>query len=316
MRNSRRSRIIAAVLLVVALSVAVLGLQGGAVRSANHGASAVFGPLERGMHSVFSPIGRFITGLTSINSKDRELARLRDQVASLNQQLANGGYQANRAAELDNLLRVAALGRYRVVPAQVVAVNIAQSLAWTLTLDVGTTDGIQIDETVLSGNGLVGRVSAVSATTCTVVLLVDDTSSVGSRLAGTLSIGVTSGDGLHPLSLQMQLFDPFADMKVGERIVTFGSANYRPFVPGVPIGTVTSVQGVKGQSGRIAFIKPFVDVFSLDLVGVVIEPPRKDPRDSVLPTPVATPTVTVTVTASPLAGGSATISPSPSASGG
>ncbi len=303
-------------LLVVALSVAVLGLQGGAVRSANHGASAVFGPLERGMHSVFSPIGRFITGLTSINSKDRELARLRDQVASLNQQLANGGYQANRAAELDNLLRVAALGRYRVVPAQVVAVNIAQSLAWTLTLDVGTTDGIQIDETVLSGNGLVGRVSAVSATTCTVVLLVDDTSSVGSRLAGTLSIGVTSGDGLHPLSLQMQLFDPFADMKVGERIVTFGSANYRPFVPGVPIGTVTSVQGVKGQSGRIAFIKPFVDVFSLDLVGVVIEPPRTDPRDSVLPTPVATPTVTVTVTASPLAGGSATISPSPSASGG
>jgi rod shape-determining protein MreC len=299
MRNSRRSRITAAVLLVVALSFAVLGLQGGAVGSLKHGAAGVFGPVERGFHGFFSPIGRFFSGLTSINSRDRELARLRDEVTGLNQRIANGGYAANRAAELDKMLRVAALGRYTVVPAQVVAVNIGQDLAWTNTLDAGSRDGIKFDETVLDGDGLVGRVTSVSGTSCTVVLLADATSSVGSRLAGTMEIGVTSGDGLHPRALSMQLFDPFADVKVGERIVTVGSANYRPFVPGVPIGTVISVQGVRGQSGRLAIVLPFVDVFRLDLVGVVVDPPRTDPRDHVLPTPIATPTVTVTVTASP-----------------
>ena len=214
------------------------------------------------------------------------------------------------------MLRVAALGRYTVVPAQVVAVSIGQDLSWTVTLDAGSRDGIKPDETVLNGDGLVGRVVSVSRYSCTVVLLVDATSSVGTRLAGSMEIGVTSGDGLHPDALDMQLFDPFADVKVGERVVTYGSVNYRPFVPGVPIGTVTAVQGVKGQSGRIAVIQPFVDIYRLDLVGVVVVPPRTDPRDAVLPTPIATPTVTVTVTASPGASAGASSTPSTSASGG
>lgn len=312
MRNSRRTRITAALLVVLSLSLAVLGLQGGAVRTVRRAVAAVFGPMERGVHGVVSPVGRFFSGLTKINSNDAEIARLRDQVSGLNQQLANGGYNANRAMELDRMLRVAALGRYTVVPAQVVAFSIGQDLSWTVTLDAGSRDGIKPDETVLDGDGLVGRVVSVSRYSCTVVLLADATSSVGTRLAGSMEIGVTSGDGLHPQALQMQLFDPFANVSVGERVVTYGSVNYRPFVPGVPIGTVTSVQGVKGQTGRLAIIKPFVDVYRLDLVGVVVVPPRTDPRDSVLPTPIATPTVTVTVTASPSAAASGSPSASPS----
>jgi len=316
MRNSRRTRITAALLVVLSLSIAVLGLQGGAVHSAKRLVAGVFGPIERGIHGVVSPVGHFFGGLTTINSNAAEIARLRDQVAGLNQQLANGGLDATRAKELDSMLRVAALGRYTVVPAQVVAVSIGQDLSWTVTLDAGSRDGIKPDETVLNGDGLVGRVVSVSRYSCTVVLLVDATSSVGTRLAGSMEIGVTSGDGLHPDALDMQLFDPFADVKVGERVVTYGSVNYRPFVPGVPIGTVTAVQGVKGQSGRIAVIQPFVDIYRLDLVGVVVVPPRTDPRDAVLPTPIATPTVTVTVTASPGASAGASSTPSTSASGG
>ncbi|MGH8937891.1 MAG: rod shape-determining protein MreC, partial [Actinomycetes bacterium] len=41
---------------------------------------------------------------------------------------------------------------------------------------------------------------------------------------------------------------------------------------------------------------------ALDLVGVVVQPPRTDPRDAVLPPrprPGATPTPTVTVTVTP-----------------
>ena len=60
-----------------------------------------------------------------------------------------------------------------------------------------------------------------------------------------------------------------------------------------------------GTLTRTATVRPFVDFTTLDLVGVVVEPPRKNPRDAVLPprpvtTPVTpAPTVTVTVTAKP-----------------
>jgi rod shape-determining protein MreC len=92
----------------------------------------------------------------------------------------------------------------------------------------------------------------------------------------------------------------------GDRLVTFGSQGDTPYVAGVPVGEVLSVQGTPGSQTRTAVVAPYADFTSLDLVGVVVEPPRSDPRDAVLPprpqtTP--TPTVTVTVTSEPGSGG-------------
>jgi rod shape-determining protein MreC len=51
----------------------------------------------------------------------------------------------------------------------------------------------------------------------------------------------------------------------------------------VPVGVVTSVQGSPGSLTRTASVDPYVDFTSLDLVAVVVQPPRHNPRDSVLP---------------------------------
>jgi len=68
----------------------------------------------------------------------------------------------------------------------------------------------------------------------------------------------------------------------------------------VPVGVVRSVQGSPGSQTRTAVVAPYVDFTSLDLVGVVVQPPRTDPRDAVLPPkPSTTPQPTVTVTVAP-----------------
>ena len=71
------------------------------------------------------------------------------------------------------------------------------------------------------------------------------------------------------------------------------------FVPGVPLGVVTKVQAAQGTNAQVAFVEPFADVTDLDLVGVIVNKPRTDPRDALLPQPQPTPTVTVTVTVAP-----------------
>ena len=43
------------------------------------------------------------------------------------------------------------------------------------------------------------------------------------------------------------------------------------------------ITGSAGQFARVATIRPFVDVSQLSVVGVIVRPPRDDPRDSVLP---------------------------------
>jgi len=79
--------------------------------------------------------------------------------------------------------------------------------------------------------------------------------------------------------------------------VTFGSKDGRPYAPGLPIGEVVDVTGSAGQLARIATVRPFANMSQISVVGVVVKPPREDPRDSVLPNaPVATPTGTPTPT--------------------
>ena len=89
--------------------------------------------------------------------------------------------------------------------------------------------------------------------------------------------------------------------------MTFGSQGGTPYVPGVPIGRGRGGPAARpGRRPGSRSVEPYVDFTALDLVGVVVEPPRTDPRDAVLPPKPAatpTPTVTVTVTPSPNAGG-------------
>jgi rod shape-determining protein MreC len=72
-------------------------------------------------------------------------------------------------------------------------------------------------------------------------------------------------------------------MSAGNRVVTWGSKNGRPYVPGVPIGVITAVRGTTGDLVRSAYIKPYVNFSTLDLVGIVVAGPRTNPRDGVLP---------------------------------
>jgi rod shape-determining protein MreC len=151
--------------------------------------------------------------------------------------------------------------------------------------------------TVLNGDGLVGRVTTVGPDTSTVLLANDPDFTVGTRMEGSDELGFASGQGDRPL--RVELLNGKAEVKKGERLVTFGSEADRPFVPGVPVGVVSRVEPSNGGLTRTIYVTPYVGFTKLDIVGVVVQAPKKDPRDEVLPAkPKPVPTVTVTVTPS------------------
>lgn len=304
-RDTRRTRVLLALLLITSIGLITLDYRGSrdgggspldGVRSF---ASAVFGPVEQVAAAIAAPVGDVVEQVSSLGEGREEAARLRVENQRLLRQLRTSQLARQRAGELDALLRVAGAGRYRVVPAQVIAIGAAQTFSWTVTIDAGTRDGIRPDMTVLNGDGLVGRVKTAGPTTSTVLLAIDPDSSVGVRLEGSLEVGFTTGQGLGDL-LDLRLLDGQSTVVAGDRLVTFGSQGDRPYVPGVPVGEVRSVRGTPGSQTRTATVRPFVDFSALDLVGVVVEPPRTDPRDAVLPPrPAVAPAPTVTVTVTP-----------------
>jgi len=178
--------------------------------------------------------------------------------------------------------------------------RVAHSFSDTVTLDVGSDDGIKPDETVLNGSGFVGLVTQVSASTSTVLLASDASSVVGVQLAGNGEIGAVTGTG-KSLSgsalLRLSLFDANAVLHPGQQVLTYASVGDKPQVPGVPVGTIVSVNRSAGGLTQTAMVRPAVSFTSLGVVGVVVQVPRHNPRISILPRPA--PTVTVTVTPSP-----------------
>ncbi|MBN0046313.1 rod shape-determining protein MreC [Streptomyces actuosus] len=300
MRDTRESRLLLVLLIAIAFALITVDIRGGKdspVDGARQAAAAVFGPIENGVSSAVNPVGDAVSAVRDSGERHDRLARLEKENAALKAKLGSDDRNRSRLKQLDTMLKVAGEGQYGIKGAQVIAIGAAQGFSWTITIDVGADDGIRRDMTVLNGDGLVGRVTTVGPGTATVLLANDPDFTVGTRMEGSDELGFASGQGDRPL--RVELLNGKADVKKGDRLVTFGSQADKPFVPGVPVGIVSRVDPSGGDLTRTLYVTPFVGFTRLDIVGVVVEAPKKDPRDTVLPPkpkPTPTPTVTVTVT--------------------
>ena len=271
----RGPRLLLVLLLLTAFTLTALDVRSGedspfdAVRS---GADAVLGPAQRAVGGAARSVGSVFDG----GSDTGEVRRLREENARLRGDLVRGEAAARRAAELDALLALKDAGTYTVVPAQVTALGSSFGFELTVTIDAGSRDGVASGQTVVSGDGLVGRTTRVGPFTSTVLLVTDPGFTVGARLTREGTVGLATGNGSGSLTYELVEGGRIA---VDDALLTTGS---QTFVPGVPIGRVTSVEPSGGLVTR-AEVAPFVDVGALDLVGVVTQPPRSTPRVPIPP---------------------------------
>lgn len=301
--DRRRARLVLGVLIVISLLAITLDLRGGSTFSGPRNVlSSAVSPIQRVVSNITSPIGRFFSDLTKINSNREKINKLTADIRNLRAKQFTDKASAGEAVLLSETLKLAARGGYRVVPAQIISMS-QSGFSRTIGIDAGTDSGVKPDMTVIAAGGLIGRVLSAASNSATVLIITDESFKVGVRLAGTQALGVISGRGSGVLDLE--LLDAQTEVRIGDEIVARGSVGGKPFVPGVPVGKVISVVQTPGALTRIAVVRPFVNLATLDIVAVVVLPPKTDPRDSLLPRPVPTPTVTVTVTAQP------TVSPTP-----
>ncbi|BCL30672.1 rod shape-determining protein MreC [Streptomyces aurantiacus] len=302
MRDTRESRLLLVLLIAIAFALITVDIRGGEdspVDGARRGAATVFGPIEDGVSTAVDPVGNAIQAVKDSGGRHDRVARLERDNAELKARLGSDDRNRSRLGQFDKMLKTAGAGQYGIKGAEVIAIGAAQGFSWTVTIDVGANDGVQRDMTVLNGDGLVGRVTTVGPRTATVLLANDPDFTVGTRMESTDELGFAAGQGDRPL--RVELLNGKAKIKKGDRLVTFGSQADKPFVPGVPVGLVSRVDPSGGDLTRTIYVTPFVSFSKLDIVGVVVQAPRKDPRDEVLPPkpkPTPTPTVTVTVTPS------------------
>ena len=305
MRNGgeNRGRLLLVILIVSSLFLITLDLRGvNVLDGLRSGTQTVLSPFQRAGNVVLTPVKNFVNDITNLGRTRNQIEDLRKQNQKLREQLISRKNQDGEIEQLKSILDLAGTARFKIVSAKVISQGSSLAFTRTITIDAGSGNGIKKNMTVIAGNGLVGVVKEVFSNSAIVMLATDPAFKVGVRIAGTQQIGILAGLGSSNANLQ--LLDNQTTIKVGDILLARGSINAQPFVPGVPVGRVTSVSNAAGAVTQSATVKYFVDFGGLGVVSVVVKAPKADPRDAltpVKPAPTPIPTVTVFVTPTPSA---------------
>ena len=296
--GNNRSRLLLVILLVTSLFLITLDLRGVSITKNSRSATqSLLAPVQRGVSDFFSPVGNFFSDIKNFGKTKAELKELKSENAKLRKKVIFNQDTNGQLNKLKGVLDLAGRGGYKVVSARVFGKGSSSTFSQTITIDAGTNDGVKKDMTVMGELGLVGVVKSTTSTSAIVLLMNDPTFRIGVRIARSQSVGVLMGEGDNTYTLQ--LLDPSGSIEVNDVLLSLGSDNNRPFVPGLPVGYVKSVKNTSTTLTQEASVKSYSNLGSLGVVSVIIRVPNGGPKDALIPQPIPTPTTTIYVTQSP-----------------
>lgn len=272
-RRAFRRRIVLLVLLL--LSVALLTMyfresESGFAHGAQSVVLRVVSPLQTGTARATKPFRDGWNWVSDLFSAKSENEKLRKEVEELRAGLAVELTTQDENDQLRSMLKFQDDQIYpkgaELVTARVVA---RSTSAWysTVTINAGTDDGVGVYDAVVNGQGLVGRVTEVSATASQVMLITDQESYVDAKVEPGGAQGIVAGSVTGDVTLEY--VDKNEKVKVGQDVVTSGRSG-SVFTRGIPIGVVESVSSQEVELYQSIAVTPFVDFRKLDLVQVVI----------------------------------------------
>ncbi len=179
--------------------------------------------------------------LSALEEQNRELRNLVSQLEEYRQE----------AQRLEGLVSIRDIYTIEGATARVVGRS-GEAYSQTITLDAGTNDGVDVGQTVMGSNGVVGQVISVAPASCTVRLLTDPQSGCAVLLQSSRAEGVIRGslDGL----LYLENVDVNVDVQVGDVVVTSGLGG--SYVSGLLVGTVVRIDNSQGSSARRIVVSP------------------------------------------------------------
>jgi rod shape-determining protein MreC len=245
------------------------------------------GGLQRGVSTIFSPLqtvadralkpARDLVGWFDKTFEARgENSRLKEELVTVRRQAVAGQEALQENAQLRKLVSLSggpalAESAYEPVTGRVIA---RSPTVWhsAVTIDVGSDDGVRVDDPVISGEGLVGLIASAQGGSAQVTLISDHASAVSAKVLPGGVQGVIRPDVGDPEDLILDFIDSTKDVHGGQAVVTSGwraQGLASLFPPGLPVGEVTSASIVEQEASQQVHLRPYADLANLDLVQVL-----------------------------------------------
>jgi rod shape-determining protein MreC len=268
------------VVSLVAASLAIITLDyragdEGPLAVAGRAANSAIAPLQRAVSNVVQPVSNFFSSLGALPSLANRNRALEQQVEDLKATQQLNQELIKRIETLERLLGLQTI-LPRSIPARVIARSGVSNFEWTITIDRGSVDGIEVDMPVVSGTEdaprLVGRVVRVTPISSMIQLLVDRDFAVAGVLSTSQEAGIVEGRGED--DLRMGLLAPGIEISETqpESVFTLGyEVEGQPglYPPGLLIGTVSRAFSEADSIETFVTIRPAVDFSTLQYVLVL-----------------------------------------------
>ena len=229
-------------------------------------------PVQTVAFKVSNGVSGFFKNLFNRTDADLENARLKQELAQYEQAKLDLEELRKENERLRSMLNYSgSFGDFELVTARVTGKS---NGVWfdEITLNVGRSRGVEPGMPVISGDGLVGKVTDVGANWCKVTAVIDSTVTVAVAVERTRDNCMVRGvfSASKPAG-ELELYylpTDLTDLVPGDVIMTSGIGGIYP--KGIKVGTVREVMLDSDSSGINALVTPSVDFLHLEEVMIII----------------------------------------------
>jgi rod shape-determining protein MreC len=271
------------VISLILISISFSESESGPVHSAQSAVSSVLSPIEEGATRALKPARDLVNWFDETFDARGENEELQAQVEELRRRAVaaesalNENQQLRDAVDLETKLGIDA--GFDPVTARVI--ERSPSVWWsTVGIDKGSSAGVELNDPVITGDGLVGRISDVQAGSAVVEMITDHRSAVSARAVPDGPQGMVEPEVGDPDDLLLDFIEGSERVKEGVTLITAGWWNEEmgiasAYPPGIPIGEVTETIAGEQETFQQVHVRPFANIRELDLVQVLTGGPKR-----------------------------------------
>ncbi len=263
-QSKKSTYFIASISLAVFLLIA---LPTGLSDRAKQAAALPVAPAQKAAFFAANNISSFFSRLFSSEKAGKETQKLEQDIFSLKNTVIK---QADIIFKLKNELKsLAEFHEQKFAGQKPVIANIigydTVALRKSITINAGAKQNIEVNDVVVYGNALIGRISVVSTLTSRAQLITDPAIRIPARVLETREQGIVKGSSGPECSL---VYVPdTAAAKENDRVVTSGVGGIYP--GSIFIGSITKSLKIDGELFLDISLKPAVDVSRIESVQIV-----------------------------------------------
>ncbi len=262
-RKNRQWQTIALGLIIVGILALALG---GFLAPVGNAVLTPFLGVQTLLSTRFQALQDFINAPDDLVRLRQRNAELEAEVANLQTEVISLQQQVSEVELLSSLLDFARSQRENEYKAATVVFRDPRPFLKYVIIDIGSDEGVLSGMPVVSAEGLVGRVDAVTATAARVMLITDAASDVNVIIQPANTGAVLSGSITSDLGLDLIAQDE--NINPGDLILTSGLGGVYP--PDILVGQVASVRSSATELFQQGAVQSAVDFERLDVVLVIV----------------------------------------------